>query len=499
MTGKVQPARAVLLAAGQGKRMKSSKPKVLHEVLGKAILTRVIDAVEALDIEHVHIVVGHAADQVRAFLEKNPPKIPYSLHLQEPQLGTGDALKKVVPDLKGFTGTLLVSVADTPLLQGTTLASLLEGHRREQATVTLLTTVVEDAKSYGRILRDEKQRVVGIIEHKDASPEQREIREINPAIYCFEWPAVQPGLNSLTNDNLQKEYYLTDLIGWAYKNGLPTGGVVADDWREVAGINSRLELAEANRLLRDIAVNQLADDGVTIVDVAGTWIAPEVKIAQDTTVLPGCYLMGNVKIGSGCTIGPHTVMHGAVEIGDKTTVMQSLVTNSRIGSSCRVGPFAHLRDSNVISDSVRVGNFVELKNVIVGDHTNVSHLSYVGDAELGSRSNIGAGTITANYNHVTKEKFRTVIGDDASTGSNSVLVAPVRLGHGAILAAGSVATKNIPDGALGVGRARQEIKDQWVDHIRRRLKEKDSQPDAEQKRNETDTEQGKNQEGGEKK
>jgi bifunctional UDP-N-acetylglucosamine pyrophosphorylase/glucosamine-1-phosphate N-acetyltransferase len=490
MTRKLKPARAVLLAAGQGKRMKSSKPKVLHEVLGKAILMRVIDAVEALDIEHVHIVVGHAADQVRSFLEKNPPKIPYSLHLQEPQLGTGDAVKKVVPDLNGFTGTLLVSVADTPLLQGATLASLLEGHRREQATVTLLTTVVEDAKSYGRILRDEKRQVVGIIEHKDASPEQREIREINPAIYCFEWPAVEPGLNSLTNDNLQKEYYLTDLIGWAYKNGLATGGVVAADWREVAGINSRSELAEANRLLRDIAVSQLADEGVTIVDMAATWIAPEVKIGQDTTVLPGCYLMGDVKIGSECTIGPHTVMHGAVQVGDKTTVTQSLVTNSRIGSSCRVGPFAHLRDSNVISDSVRVGNFVELKNVIVGDHTNVSHLSYVGDAELGSRSNIGAGTITANYNHVTKEKFRTVIGDDASTGSNSVLVAPVRLGHGAFLAAGSVATKNIPDGALGVGRARQEIKDHWVDNVRRRLKEKDI---------ETDRDQGKNQEGDEKK
>ena len=474
MEGTIKPARAVLLAAGQGKRMKSSKPKVLHEVLGKPILSRVLDAAAALEIEHVHIVVGHQAEQVRDFLEKNRPPIPYSLHLQEPQLGTGDALRKVVPDLKDFQGTLLVSVADTPLLQGTTLSSLLDGHRQHKATVTLLTTVVEDAKSYGRILRDDHKRVVGIIEHKDASPEQREIREINPAIYCFEWPAVEPGLDSLTNDNLQSEYYLTDLIAWAYSQGLPTAGVVASDWREVAGINSRLELAEANRLLRDITVNRLAVDGVTIVDLAATWIAPEVKIGEDSTVLPGCYLMGEIEIGSNCVIGPNTVMHGQVRIGDRTTVTQSLVTNSRIGSSCRVGPFAHLRDSNVLSDAVRVGNFVEIKNSIIGDHTNVSHLSYVGDAELGSRSNIGAGTITANYNHVTKEKFRTVIGDDASTGSNSVLVAPVRLGHGAFLAAGSVATKNIPDGALGVGRARQEIKEGWVDNIRRRLRDNDT-------------------------
>lgn len=468
MDGTKKAARAVLLAAGQGKRMKSGKPKVLHEVLGKPILGRLLDAVAALDVEHVHIVVGHEAEQIKQFLLKCPPQISYTLHLQEPQRGTGDALRHVVKDLDGYDGTLLVSVADTPLLQGTTLKSLLDGHRAQGATVTLLTTIVEDPKNYGRIIRDENGQVLSIIEHKDATESQRKICEINPAIYCFEWPAIRPGLDGLTNNNAQGEYYLTDIIGWASKQKLPTAAVVAHDWREVAGINSRLELSEANRLLRDIAINRLSDEGVTFVDIDGTWISPDVKIGRDSVVLPGCYLTGDIEIGSGCVIGPHTVMNGTVRVGDNCSISQSLVANSKIGNSCKIGPFAHLRDGNVISDVVRVGNFVELKKSNIGDHTNVSHLSYVGDADLGSRANIGAGTITANYDHITKTKSRTVVQDDASTGSNSVLVAPITIGEGAVVAAGSVATKDVPAGALAVGRARQEIKDGWAANKRKR-------------------------------
>ncbi len=465
MEGTKKPARAVLLAAGQGKRMKSMKPKVLHEVLGKPILARILDAVKALDVEHVHIVVGHESDQIRAFLEKNPPGIPFSLHLQQPQRGTGDALRKVTPELGGFKGTLLVSVADTPLLQGATLAALLAGHSESQATVTLLTTIVDDAKNYGRIIRDAAGKVVAIVEHKDATEEQRKIQEVNPAIYCFDWPSVEPGLDGLTNNNAQNEYYLTDLVGWAAKEKLPTAAVVASDWREVAGINSRIELGEANRLLRDITVNRLADDGVTIVDMAGTWISPEVQIGSDSTVLPGCHLVGDIKIGSGCVIGPHTVMGGRVVVADNCSITQSLVTNSEIGKGCRIGPFSHLRDSNVLSDHVRIGNFVELKNSNIGHNTNVSHLSYVGDSDVGSKANLGAGTITANYNHLTKQKNRTRIADGAGTGSNSVLVAPVSLGEGAFLAAGTVATKDVPAGALAVGRAKQENKLGWTDRF----------------------------------
>ena len=259
--------------------------------------------------------------------------------------------------------------------------------------------------------------------------------------------AVEEGLNSLTNNNAQKEYYLTDMIGWAAGKKLPVAAVIAQDWREVAGINSRLELAEANRLLRDIAVARLVSEGVTFVDPVGTWVSPEVNIGPDTVVLPGCYLTGDIEIGANCVIGPHTVMSGKVQIGDSSTVTQSLADQLLHRRFLQIGPFAHLRDTNVLSDHVRIGNFVEIKNSNIGDHTNVSHLSYVGDTEIGSRANIGAGPITANYNHITKAKNRTIIGNDASTGSNSVLVAPVTLGDGAFLAAGSVATKEIPPGA----------------------------------------------------
>lgn len=444
--------------------MKSTLPKVLHPVLGKSILSRVIAAVDALKVEHLHVVIGHEAEQVIRYLQNHPPTTPYSTHLQEPQEGTGHAVMQVVPSLANFEGTLLVSVADTPLLTYRTLAKLVDTHKETGSVVTLLTTNVDDPKNYGRILRDKQGNVVGIIEDKDATDEQRTIKEVNPAIYCFNWPAIKPGLNGLKNDNRQKEYYLTDLIGWAANEKHKLSSALAEDWREVAGINSRLELAEAHRLLRDMTLHRLGlESGVTVVDPASTWISPEVEIGQDTTVLPGCYLVGNITIGAQCTIGPHTVMKGTVNIGRNCLVNQSLVIDSAIGDNCTVGPFSHLRDGNDIAPHVRIGNFCELKKTTVGSNTNVSHLSYIGDAAVGSGTNIGAGTITANYNHTTKKKSRTVIGDNASTGSNSVLVAPVTLGDHASVAAGTIVTRDVPNGALAVGRARQENKEGWAD------------------------------------
>jgi bifunctional UDP-N-acetylglucosamine pyrophosphorylase/glucosamine-1-phosphate N-acetyltransferase len=453
--------------------MKSALPKVLHNVLGRTILARVLEALDGLGLEHIHIVIGHGADDVKAYLENNPPKTPWSTHLQEPQLGTGHAVMQVVPSLGDFKGTLLATVGDTPLLQGNTLAALLEQHHRDKATVTLLTTIVDDPKMYGRIIRDENGHVTCIVEDKDCSPEQKKIHEINPAIYCLAWPDVSSGLSGLSNNNNQKEYYLTDLVGWASKNKLKLSSSLTKDWREVAGINSRVELAEANRLMRDRAVEKLAlESGVTIIDPQSTWISPEVQIGRDSTVLPGCHLSGEITIGENCTIGPHTVMQGPVKIGGGTTVTQSLVVNSEIGSQCRVGPFAHVREGASISDSVRIGNYVEIKKSQFADHTNVSHLSYVGDATLGSGVNIGAGTITANYDHISKKKQKTVIKDGASTGSNSVLVAPITLGEGAVLAAGSVATKDVPDGALAVTRPQQQNKLGWAEAKKRQSKDK---------------------------
>lgn len=462
-TSSQAPVRAVVLAAGQGKRMKSSRAKVLHDVLGKPIISRIIDALDKVAVEKIHVVVGHAAEQVVSFLQENPGKVEVSTHLQSPQLGTGHALQQVVPDLGSFKGTLLVTVGDTPLLSSETLRELIAAHQRDRAVVSLLTALVDDPKKYGRIIRDRDGHVAKIVEDKDATEAERHIKEVNPAIYCFEWPAVAAGLDSLRNDNVQKEYYLTDLIAWANSQKLPVSSSVVKDWRDVIGINTRVELAEAIRLMRDRVVSNLAlESGVTIVDPQSTWISPDVEIGEDTVVLPGCHLTGNISIGRDSVIGPQTVMRGNVRIGDRTTVMQSLVVNSEIGNDCKIGPFAHLRDLATVADKCRIGNYVEIKKSNIASNTNVSHLSYVGDADLGSRVNIGAGTITANYDHLTKNKSRTVIADGASTGSNSVLVAPIKLGVEAVVAAGTVATKDVPDGALAVGRGRQENKEGWV-------------------------------------
>lgn len=475
--GKKTGVRGVILAAGQGKRMKSNLPKVLHPVLGKTILSRVIAAFSGLNLEHLHIVLGHEAEQITEYLKQNPPAVPYSIHLQKPQLGTGHALMQVAPELGSFAGTLLVSPGDTPLLTTATLSSLLSGHLQENGTVSVLTTLVADPKSYGRIIRDAKGKVTRIVEDKDATDEQRQIKEVNTGVYCLSWPQAANGLSALKNDNRQKEYYLTDLIGWAVEQNHALGSSVASDWREVAGVNSRLELAEATRLLRDRVLERLClDDGVTIVDLQSTWIAPEVKIGADTIIHPGCIFDGEIEIGSGCEIGPHAVLRGKVKIGAGSKVIQSRITDSLVGAHCFVGPFAHLRDGDCVGDDARIGNFVEIKKSTIGTGSKVSHLSYVGDATIGEDVNIGAGTITANYDSVSKTKSRTVIGDGASTGSNSVLVAPVEIGAQAMIAAGSVITRNVAPGALAVGRARQEIKLGWIENKLRKAQKSQTAP-----------------------
>jgi bifunctional UDP-N-acetylglucosamine pyrophosphorylase/glucosamine-1-phosphate N-acetyltransferase len=452
-----------VLAAGQGKRMKSSLPKVLHEVFGKAVISRVVEAVAEVGVEHLHIVVGHASEKVEAFLAQNPPPVAYSCHLQAPQLGTGHAVLQVAPALSDFEGILIVTVGDAPVIQAESLKALLEHHRQSGALVTALTTELQDAKNYGRIVRDYEGRVRGIIEDKDATAEQKLIREINTGIYAMTWPAVAEGLRGLKNTNKQNEYYLTDLVAWAYNHAHGARGLVLEDERQVAGINSRLELAEAIRLLRDVTIEKLSlESGVTIVDPLSTWISPEVKIGAETVVLPGCYMTGIVEIGEGCLIGPNAIIHGPVKIGAGTTVVSSHINNSTIGKNVRVGPFAHVRDGNVVGDDCKIGNFVELKKATIANHTNVGHLSYIGDAQLGANVNIGAGTITANYDHITKKKQRTVIGDGASTGSNSVLVAPVEMGDESVLAAGTVVGKNVPPGHLAVGRAPLKTVEGWA-------------------------------------
>jgi|AGTN01.3.fsa_nt_gi UDP-N-acetylglucosamine diphosphorylase/glucosamine-1-phosphate N-acetyltransferase len=467
MSEHAKPLRAVLLAAGQGKRMKSERAKVLHDVLGRSILHRVIGAAEGLGVQHVHIVVGHAANQIDDFLKNHPPRAAYTTHLQEPQLGTGHALMQVTPSLKDFRGNLVVCVGDAPLLTTETLAKLVATHEKEGAVVTVLTTDVDDPKNYGRIIRDKSGAVTGIVEDKDANDEQRKITEINTAIYALSWPEIDEGLRGLKNENAQGEFYLTDLVGWASGKGIKLAASKASDWKEVAGVNSRIELAEVVRHLRDRTADKLAlESGVTIVDPSSTWIAPEATIGKDSVILPGTHIMGDVTIGSDCVIGPNSVIKGTVKIGRGSHVMLSVVLDSTLGDGCKVGPFAHVREGNTISNEVRVGNFVELKKSNIGNNTNVSHLSYVGDTTIGSKANVGAGTITANYDHITKKKFKTVIGDGASTGSNSVLVAPVTLEEGSVVGAGSVITKDIPAHSLGVTRSPQKNVEGWANYRR---------------------------------
>jgi len=461
-----KPVRGVLLAAGQGKRMKSELPKVLHPVMAKPIIGRILEAMDSLGLEHIHVVVGHGAAELEAYLKKNPPKTPWSTHLQEPLLGTGHALMQVVPGLTKFEGSLLVSVSDCPLLKAETLANLIAAHHKNEASFSLLTTVVDDAKNYGRIVRDENGLVSSIVEDKDADEKQKAIREINPAIYCLEWPQAEEGLQSLRNDNNQKEYYLTDLLAWTRGKGLKVGDAPSD-WREVAGINSRLELTECSLHMKDEKLKQLAlESGVSIVDPSNTWIAPEVRIGQETIILPGCYIMGDVQIGASCVIGPNTQITGPAKIGSRSTVAHSVLSNSSVGDDCRIGPFTHMRDGASIAPNCRIGNFVEIKKSFVGEKTNVSHLSYIGDASLGKEVNIGAGTITANYDRLSGRKSPTVIGDKSSTGCNAVLVAPVIVGSDAFVAAGTVVSKDVPDGSLAVGRAEQKNLPGWVERRR---------------------------------
>lgn len=465
--------RAVVLAAGQGKRMKSALPKVLHDVLGKPILGRVLGQCARLGCEKMHVVVGHQADLVGRYVSDSEFAQSSSTHLQEPQLGTGHAVLQVEPALlaDNFKGYLIVTVGDAPVIQAETLRALLDKHVLSGAAVTALTAIVDDPKNYGRIVRDQNGAVKAVVEDKDASADEKKIKEVNTGIYCLSWPAVQNGLKDLKCENKQNEYYLTDLVGWAHRAGLGAETQVLEDWREMAGINSRIELSEAMKYLRDIKLSRLSlESGVTIVDPQSTWISPEVRIGQETLVMPGCIILGDVEIGSGCQIGPYSVIKGRVRIGDGTSVNHSHVNDSVIGAKAKIGPFAHLREGNSVGDASKVGNFVELKKTTVGEHTNVSHLSYVGDAALGNNVNIGAGTITANYDHITKKKERTILGDGASTGSNSVLVAPVELEAEAVVGAGSVVTKNVPSGALAVARSRQENIEGWAKKRKAKVK-----------------------------
>ncbi|NLY75738.1 MAG: bifunctional UDP-N-acetylglucosamine diphosphorylase/glucosamine-1-phosphate N-acetyltransferase GlmU [Firmicutes bacterium] len=444
---------AVILAAGQGTRMKSAYPKVIHKILGQPMLKYVIDSAGKAGAASIIVVVGFKGEQVIQCLNED-------LHYvwQREQLGTGHAVLTAEPVLSGLDGDLLVLYGDTPLLEPDTIKALVAAKRSRGAVAAVLTTEVEDPSGYGRIVRDSRGNIAAIIEDKDATPEQKAIKEVNTGVYCFEIKPLLKALKSLTPGNAQGEYYLTDVFKIFVGQGLPIAAFLTDEAEQVMGPNDRLQLAATENYLKHKINTALMKQGVTVADPDYTYIGPQVKIGRDTVILPGTFIFGNTVIGENCVIGPHSRVQDSI-IEDNTEISFSQVNGAHIGPDNSVGPFANIRPGTVSERRVKIGDFVELKNSKIGSGSKVPHLSYIGDAQLGENVNIGAGTITCNYDGVNKH--RTTINNGAFIGSNANLVAPVVIGEEATVAAGSTITKNVPDKSLAVCRSRQQIIDDW--------------------------------------
>jgi len=425
---------ALILAAGKGTRMKSSQPKVLHLIFGKTLIERVVETVEQLEPDRIAVIVGELDDGVRDRLGSRAEYV-----VQEKRLGTGHAVLQAKSAFDGYEGNLLVLYGDAPFLSADTLRHLVEHHIESGASGTILTTCPADAMARGRVLRDEQGNVTRVVEERDASEHEKGIVEINVGTYCFNPKDLFDALERLKPDNDQGEYYLTDTVEILVKDGKRVASVRTDDPDETIGINSRAELAAAISLCRDRNVARLMRDGVTIIDPHACYIADDVRIGSDSIVYPGTWIEGNTVIGERSVIGPHSVIVDCT-VGDDTSITMSHCVGAVIGSKVSVGPFARIRPETRIGDRGRIGNFVELKNATVGSDTSVAHLAYLGDALVGSDVNIGAGTVTANYDGVRKN--RTVVDDGARIGCNTVLIAPVTVGKDAVTGAGSVVTRN---------------------------------------------------------
>jgi bifunctional UDP-N-acetylglucosamine pyrophosphorylase / glucosamine-1-phosphate N-acetyltransferase len=447
----------VVLAAGQGTRMKSSLPKVLHPIAGRPMIERVLDTANAVSPSTITLIVGHKADVVRDRLGKSQN---LQCALQEPQLGTAHALQQAEPLLAGRSGSLILLSGDVPLLSPNTLKRLLEMHRGSRAAATVVTATVDRPYGYGRIVRN-RGRITRIVEERDASPTQRQIKEINSGIYAFDLPPLFDALRSIASQNAQGEFYLTDLIAIYRRRKLPVETLLVENAQEIRGINSRSELAEVSRLVRQKKNEELMAAGVTFIDPATTYVDPEAEIAADTVLHPGVVIEGRTRIGAACEIQAYVRISDS-EIGDRVTINSfCLISGAQVADGAALGPFAHLRPGSTVGEKAKIGNFVELKNTNMGPRSKANHLSYLGDATVGADVNVGAGTITCNYDGVNKH--RTVIEDGAFIGSDSQLVAPVTIGKGAYVGAGSSIVADVPAGALGIARSRQNNVEGWVE------------------------------------
>ena len=419
--------KSIILAAGKGTRMKSDTPKVLHTIFDKTLVGYVIDAVNNTGLaDENFVIVGHQAERVEEYINENYDNA--KCVLQSPQLGTGHAVSMALPYLKDFDGEVIILCGDTPLITSETIKEFVEYHRENKSDLTVMSAIFENPTNYGRIIRNQDSSLNSIVEEKDATPEQKAVKEINAGIYCINWAKIKSAFNELTSNNAQGEYYLTDIIKWGNEKNLSVNAYTLKNNEEIFGINSKTHLAEATKMLNNKIVQKHLDNGVQIIDPATTWISPETEIGADTVIYPSCYINGKNKIGK----------------------------------HCKIGPFAHLRGDVVLEDYVKIGNFVEVKKTTIKSHTNACHLTYLGNSEIGSNVNIGAGTITANYNPLTKVKSKTIIKDNVKIGSNSVLVAPVTIEEGANVGAVGVITKNIPEWSLAITRSPLKLIEGWV-------------------------------------
>lgn len=418
--------KAIILAAGKGTRMKSdTTPKVLHQIMGKPMLGYVLDNVKNITSSQ-YVIVGHHAQEVEKYVDENYAKA--KTVLQQPQLGTGHAVSMVCPELDDYNGMVLILCGDTPVITEETLNNFVIFHENQESDLTVMSTIFENPTNYGRIVREEDNTLKCIVEEKDATPEQKSIKEVNAGIYCFDWKKFRAAFKELKSNNAQGEYYLTDIIEWGKSRKLKVNAYVLENSEEIFGVNSRLHLAQATKMINRRNLEKYMENGVTIVDPDSTWISTDTQIGQDTIIYPATYIEGK----------------------------------NIIGTNCKIGPCAHLRGDVEIANNIKIGNFVEVKKSKINSDTNVGHLSYIGDSELGERVNIGAGTITANYNAITKKKSKTILKNDVKIGSNTVLVAPVKVDDGANVGAGSVITKDIPAWALAITRAPLKLLANWV-------------------------------------
>ena len=455
----------IVLAAGEGTRMRSATPKVLHAIAGRTLIGHVLEAASAVDPSHVIVVIGHGRERVLEHLEEIAPWV--DTVVQEDQRGTGHAVRIALAALASAqalsSAPVVVLSGDTPLLTGATVRDLVDAHVRAGAAATLITAVLGDPSGYGRVVRADDGSVESIVEHRDASDDVLAISEINAGMYAFDPARLAPALERLSTANDQGEEYLTDVVGLLRAEGAPVAGLVVGDSHEILGVNDRVQLAEAAALMRDRINDRWMREGVSMLDPASTWIDVDVDLARDVTILPQTSLLGPTSVSAGARIGPGTTLTSC-EVGEGATVIHAWAELAVIEAGASVGPFTYLRPGARLGPRARAGAFVEMKNASLGAGAKVPHLSYVGDAEVGEGANIGAATIFVNYDG--QAKFRTVIGRHARIGSDTMLVAPVTVGDGAYTAAGSVITEDVPAGAMAVGRARQRNIPGWVQRKR---------------------------------